>query len=58
MVCCIKDFLYESILKSGFPLVRSATGTETGKLSRGYAQFDIFAFPQKDFPARLFPEKS
>ena len=43
-------------LKGRFPLVRLATGT--GKLSRGHAQFEIFAFAQENFHVRLFPEKS
>jgi len=32
--------------KGGFPLVRLATGTGTGKWSRGHGQFDNFSFQQ------------
>ena len=38
-------------LKNGFIFV--CLGTGTGKLSRGHAQFDIFAFPQESFPVRF-----
>ena len=39
----------EILIKGGFSLVRLATGKGTGKLSRGHAQFDFFAFAQEIF---------
>ena len=44
-----------AVIKSGFPLIRLATGTE--KLSRGHAQYDIFAFSRNIFLSVCFREK-
>ena len=46
------------MLKGGFPLARLATGTGTGILSRRHGQFDIFSFPQENFPVHLFLGKT
>ena len=39
----------EILIKGGFSLVRLATGTGTGKLSRRHALFDNFPFVQENF---------